>query len=578
MPPRLAQNRPRGLFSPSPSRRIILRDNTYDLFPMKFSRLLSVSVLGFAGLFAPAAHALVAPQDNWRSYSNYSWSFTGHPRAVVAGSNDDLYVAVQDSSGAAGIDVYSRTGTLLRRFVDLPALGRVASLTFGTNGTLYVLSSDQLVRAYAPDGTLSTQWGGAGTGNGLFGTIGVGSQIATDTTGNVYVADQGNRIVQKFSPSGAFLLQWGGPGTLAGQFGTSGAMLLNITPQNKILVASNVSGRLLQLFNPDGSILSSPSNSGSLIATSSVPLLAVFPDGLVALSRSLSIVSVYDESLTPRGGLSVPTAQRTGITINSRGDYYISTYAPDGSGGTTGTITRFERGYSVDNPPAANALPQPVLISTEQRPSTPYVDIDYKVVDADDTAVRVALLGFVDGGNDLGKILKLSTFVEGTASRIGPDQPTNEVRRVTWNAAADWSVEFGNVQIEILAQDSRGLLPVHWITLPAQGADPALQISQRPVTDAEWLHLWYWLIAINESDIALADGQITGVGGAFDGQVLATTTDTLSTTTEAGRAYLRAKCGVRSLTADEIARATAGQFGFASVDEFSVARLPDPAP
>ena len=545
---------------------------------MKPTHLLLAALLGLLGPLASSSHALVAPQDNWRTYSNYGWSFPGLPRALVAGSNDDLYVAVQNSSGGTSIEVFSRTGTFLRHFADLPELGRVASLAFGPAGSLYVFSSDQFVRAYAPDGTLSKQWGGPGTGGGLFGTVGSGALIATDSTGNVYVADQGNRLVQKFSSSGAFLLQWGGPGTLAGQFGTSGVMMLSVTPQNKVLVAANVSGRLLQLFNPDGSIISTPSNSGALTATSSTPLLGVFPDGLVALSRSLSIVSVYDENLTLRGGLSVPTTQRAGIAINSRGDYYVASYTTDGAGVTTGTVTRYERGYSVDNPVAVNALPQPVLLSTEQRPSTPYVDIDYKVIDADDATVRVALLGFVDGGNDLGKILKLSTFVEGTASRVGLGQSTNEVRRVTWNAAADWSVEFGNVQIEVLAQDSRGLLPVHWITLPAQGANPALEISQRPVTDTEWLSLWYWLIATNESDIALANGQITGVGGAFDGQVLATTENSTSATTEAGRAYLRAKCGVRALTEAEIARANAGQFGLSSVNEFSVARLPDPAP
>lgn len=134
------------------------------------------------------------------------------------------------------------------------------------------------------------------------------------------------------------------------------------------------------------------------------------------------------------------------------------------------------------------------------------------------------------------------------------------------------------MEIEVLAQDSRGLLPVHWITLPAQGADPAIEISQRPVTDAEWMHLWYWLIAIGDPGIALADGQITGVGGVFDGQVLATTSESVSTITAEGRAFLRAKCGVRALTESEIARGAAGQFGFTEVNEFSVARVPEVTP
>lgn len=545
---------------------------------MNSSCRFALSLLSLVSFGVPVAQAIVAPQDNWRTYANYSWSITGLPRALAAGPNDDLYVAIQDSAGDTSISVFSRTGSFERTFVVLPSLGRVAGLAFGPTGTLYVFSSDQIVRAYAPDGNLATQWGGPGTGGGLFGTVGTGSLLATDSSGNVYIADQGNRIVQKFSGDGAFLTQWGGPGTLAGQFGTSGALLLSVTPQDKIAVVANVSSRFLQLFNPDGSTISTPSTSGSVTGPS--PLLGVFPDGLIVASRSISTFSLFDEALVMRS-TSFPISggtSRSGFVINSRGDYYSASSATDGSGASIGTITRYERGYAVDNAPAGNALPQPVLLSTEQRPSTPYVDIDYKVIDADDTTARVALLGFVDGGNDLSKVLKLSTFVEGTDALIGPGQATNEVRRTTWNAAADWSVDFGNVQIEILAQDSRGLLPVHWITLPAEGANPALEISQRPVTEAEWLHLWYWLIAIDDPGIVLASGQISGVGGEFDGQVLATTEDTISSTTDAGRAYLRAQCGVRGLTEAELARAAAGQFGFADVTDLSVARLPVSAP
>ena len=61
---------------------------------------------------------------------------------------------------------------------------------------------------------------------------------------------------------------------------------------------------------------------------------------------------------------------------------------------------------------------------------------------------------------------------------------------------------------EILAKDERGLMPFHWITLPANGGNPSVTISHRPVTDEELLTLWYWLIATSDTAITLTAGQV----------------------------------------------------------------------
>jgi NHL repeat/Thrombospondin type 3 repeat len=53
---------------------------------------------------------------------------------------------------------------------------------------------------------LERQWGSAGTGDGQFGGI-IG--VATDASGNVYVADSGNHRIQKFSSTGSFIAKWG---------------------------------------------------------------------------------------------------------------------------------------------------------------------------------------------------------------------------------------------------------------------------------------------------------------------------------------------------------------------------------
>ena len=60
------------------------------------------------------------------------------------------------------------------------------------------------------------KWGSQGSADGQFsGPV----QAATDSSNNVYVADNGNDRVQKFSSAGAFITKWGSNGPGDGQFG-----------------------------------------------------------------------------------------------------------------------------------------------------------------------------------------------------------------------------------------------------------------------------------------------------------------------------------------------------------------------
>lgn len=71
------------------------------------------------------------------------------------------------------------------------------------------------VKVFTVDGTLLTQWGHHGTGDGQldcpFG-------IAVDRHGRVFVTELGNRRVQAFTAEGAFLTKWGSAGAGDNQF------------------------------------------------------------------------------------------------------------------------------------------------------------------------------------------------------------------------------------------------------------------------------------------------------------------------------------------------------------------------
>lgn len=160
--------------------------------------------------------------------------------------------------------------------------------------------------------------------------------------------------------------------------------------------------------------------------------------------------------------------------------------------------------------------------------------------------------------------------MEGTGSNLGTNVPTGTKLHLTWNMGADWSIDFGQIQVEVLAKDSRNLLGFHWITLPSDGTNAAIQISSAPVPESELLSVWYWLIATDQSGMSFAGGSITGVGGDYDGQLL--TSD--AGTTTAGRNFAYSQMGVRAITQAEIDRANAGNYGFTAVDANSVVKLP----
>jgi hypothetical protein len=221
---------------------------------------------------------------------------------------------------------------------------------------------------------------------------------------------------------------------------------------------------------------------------------------------------------------------------------------------------------------ATNVPPTPVVLGAVQRSGTTFMDIDYRVDDPDDATVQTAALGFVDGGttnlSNLSSVLKLTTLVEGTAANIGTNIPANTPKRLTWNVAADWNTNFGNVQVEILAKDGRGLLPFHWITLPSNGPNPELTVNSTPIYDRDLLPLWYWLIANGDPAIQLIGGKIYGAAGSYSSLLLAEG----EATKPLGREYLREALNLRSLSGGELVRAKSGRYGLQAVDDYSVAR------
>ncbi len=128
----------------------------------------------------------------------------------------------------------------------------VAADTFGN---VYVtdfgngLGNNDRVEKFDSNGTFLTKWGSLGAGDTEFHDP---WGIATDSEGNVYVADINNHYIKKFDSSGVFALKFGGAGTGDGEFGFPFGVAVD--PAGNVYVADHSGGATntdrIQKFKP----------------------------------------------------------------------------------------------------------------------------------------------------------------------------------------------------------------------------------------------------------------------------------------------------------------------------------------
>jgi sugar lactone lactonase YvrE len=161
-----------------------------------------------------------------------------HPTGIVIDALDNVYVtdagnnlirkitasgAVTTLAGAAGV-----TGS-----TDGP--GNVAlfhdptGIAIDTTGNLYVTDTgNNTVRSLSAAGFVTTVAGSAGAtgsadGTGFAARFNSPAAIATDSAGNLYVADTLNNTIREISPAGAVTTLAGAPGAFGANDGTGNA-------------------------------------------------------------------------------------------------------------------------------------------------------------------------------------------------------------------------------------------------------------------------------------------------------------------------------------------------------------------
>lgn len=373
-------------------------------------------------------------------------------------------------------------------------------IAFGPNGRIHVadFGNDRVV-VLERNGTFVRNIGSPGSFDGQFQAP-TGVAVASD--GRVYVSDRERHLVQVFSPQGAFLFKFGGYGTLDGQFRKPEQLVFNAAGE---LFVCDYDNRRIQVFDVEGKFLRKfSSRRYNTTNTFSPGLLSMGPDGLLFASGG------YNGS-----GTGLFAFNSSGYNVRAfdgiRGDWRRSAATKDGGvWAFDGRFKFFRRTYRAFRPNPSKEVPLPELVSVSQRPGTHYLDVRYRVHDLDSATVSTALLAFTGGGSGLGSLLLPKTFVGDNAGKLGAEVPTNQIHQVTWNVGADWNVGFGDLRLEVIAKDDRELLNLHFLELPGTDANATpLTINRSPITNADLLSLWYWLLSEGDGGLELLDGTVT---------------------------------------------------------------------
>jgi prepilin-type N-terminal cleavage/methylation domain-containing protein len=127
-----------------------------------------------------------------------------------------LYASGTDASGNPAIQVYNyETGAYVKAFGDsgASAINQPHGLTTDSSGNIWLIDplagSGKSLKEYNQSGTLLNEFGPAccGTPDNEFSNA---YRLAVDSSGNVWVNDNGNNRVLKFSSTGSWLMTIGG--------------------------------------------------------------------------------------------------------------------------------------------------------------------------------------------------------------------------------------------------------------------------------------------------------------------------------------------------------------------------------
>jgi sugar lactone lactonase YvrE len=206
-------------------------------------------------------------------------------------------------------------------------LSHPADLAVDSNGNIWVADeNNNRIEKFGYKGEYLAAYGSLGSGNGQFNHP---TGIAVDSAGNVYVADTGNNRIEKLSESGAFQSAFGSSGTGNGQFASPQGIAVDSA--GRIWVADTGNNRVEEL-NAKGAFLASFGSKGSAAGQISEPAaLATAPNGNIWVADTgNNRVEVFNEQgdfLASYGSLGSGNGQfnrPAGIDVDKLGNVWVA--------------------------------------------------------------------------------------------------------------------------------------------------------------------------------------------------------------------------------------------------------------
>ena len=182
----------------------------------------------------------------WGTRGEGDGLFRGGARSIAMDNMGDIYVLDGKS-----VQKFTPTGEFLARWKTLGK--RAYRLAVDSHLNVFVTYKDShAVAKLDPNGNVISQWGCAGTGDGLFSLPG---SIALDSSSNIFIADAGNNRIRKFDSDGKFLSHWGDNIW----FGIAGLA----TDGSGNLYAACLGSDEVQKYNADGKLICRWGSKGS---------------------------------------------------------------------------------------------------------------------------------------------------------------------------------------------------------------------------------------------------------------------------------------------------------------------------
>lgn len=168
-----------------------------------------------------------------------------HGLAIDRRRGDLVYVGDQENGR---MQVFSSDGAFVRLWTD-PQFQHIHDVGIDpASGDLFVGDYElDVLQRFRPTGSLVVELGGTGSGPGEFAGI---WGVSTDSSGNIYTADTGNRRIQKLAPDGNFVAEWTSYAGIPFQKPTG----VFVDTRDVIYVCDSLAERIL-LFDRDGVVL-----------------------------------------------------------------------------------------------------------------------------------------------------------------------------------------------------------------------------------------------------------------------------------------------------------------------------------